>query len=100
MHDAVTDNAQELHPCVLAAVVLVAGTQQTSIVVLLTLSPWTTDRQSAFCMALVRHVVYGGLMQMMQMAEEHEQIRMRDLDSTQHETIEVDGCINCFCSPG
>ena len=28
---------------------LVAGTQQTSIVVLLTFFPWTTDRQSAFC---------------------------------------------------
>jgi len=39
---------QELHPCVLPAVILVAGTQQTSSVVLLTLFPWTTDRQSAF----------------------------------------------------
>ena len=36
---------------------IVAGTQQTSIVVLLTLSTWTTDWQSAFCTALVRHVV-------------------------------------------
>ena len=34
VHDAVTDSTQELHPCVLPAVVLVAGTQQTSIVVL------------------------------------------------------------------
>ena len=36
----------------------------------------------------------------MQMAEEHEQIRMRDLDSTHHETIEIDGGINCVYSHG
>ena len=34
--------------------------------------------------AFVSSVVYGGSMQT---AEEHEQVRMRDLDSTHHETL-------------
>jgi len=54
VHDAVTDSTQELHPRVLPAVVLVAGTQQTSIVVLLTF--FSVDDGSAI------HVLHGAVL--------------------------------------